>query len=77
MLGERPESRTGESIAKIIGKGLDFILRGLLTKYKPVEAETVAKGMVAKAQELQSGIHIYPSHWIQKLSEKEEALRKV
>lgn len=77
LLGERPESRAGESIAKVIGKGLDFILGGLLSKYKPVEAETVAKAMVAKAQELDSGIHIYPSHWIQKLSEKEDALRKV
>ena len=77
LLGERPESRTGESVAKVIGKGLDFVLRGLLTKYKPVEAETVAKAMTAKAQELQEGIHIYPSHWIQELSEKEEALRKI
>ncbi|NNF35855.1 MAG: NAD(P)H-binding protein [Saprospiraceae bacterium] len=77
LLGERPESRTGESIAKVIGKGLDFVLGGLLTKYKPVEAETVAKAMVAKAQELDSGIHVYPSHWIQKLSEKEDALRKI
>ena len=77
LLGERPESRAGESIAKVIGKGLDFVLGGLLTKYKPVEAETVAKAMVAKAQELQPGIHVYPSHWIQKLSEKEDALRKI
>lgn len=77
LLGERPESRAGESIAKVIGKGLDFVLGGLLSKYKPVEAETVAKAMVAKAQELDAGIHIYPSHWIQKLSEKEDALRKI
>lgn len=77
LLGDRPESRFGESAAKVLGKGLDFILRGLLTKYKPVEAETVAKAMVTKAQELKSGIHIYPSHWIQRLSEKEDALRKI
>ena len=32
LLGERPESRVGESVAKVIGKGLDFVLRGLLTK---------------------------------------------
>lgn len=77
LLGERPESRAGESIAKVIGKGLDFVLGGLLTKYKPVDAETVAKAMAVKAQELSSGIHIYPSHWIQKLSEKEDALRRI
>ena len=77
LLGERPESRFGESIAKIIGKGLNFVLGGLLNKYKPVEAETVAKAMVVQAQQFNEGIHIYDSHWIQKLAEEEDALRKL
>ena len=77
LLGERPESRIGESAAKILGKGLDFVLRGLLTKYKPVEAETVAKAMVNAAQKLTSGNHIYASHWLQEMAEKEDELRRL
>jgi uncharacterized protein YbjT (DUF2867 family) len=76
LLGERPESRTGESIAKVLGKGLDFVLGGLLSKYRPVEAETVAKAMVAVAQNLNEGVHIYPSHYLNKLAEKEDELRR-
>lgn len=76
LLGERPESRAGESIAKIIGKGLDKVLGGLLSKYRPVEAETVAKAMVAVAQNLKEGIHVYPSNYLNKLADKEDELRK-
>ena len=75
LLGERNENRLGEDLAKIIGQGLDFVTGGLLKKYKPVEAEVVAKAMVQVAQHLNSGIQVYPSHWLQDLSEKEEALR--
>lgn len=77
LLGERPESRFGESAAKVIGKGLDFVLGGLLTKYKPVEADVVAKAMVNAAQNLKQGFHLYPSHWLQDMAEKEDELRKI
>ncbi len=77
LLGERPESRFGESVAKVIGKGLDFVLGGLLTKYKPVEADVVAKAMVNVAQKLEPGIHVYPSHFLQGLADEEDKrLRK-
>jgi uncharacterized protein YbjT (DUF2867 family) len=76
LLGHRPESRVGESLAKVIGKGLDKVLGGLLSKYRPVEGETVAKAMVAVAQNLEAGIHIYPSNYLNKLADKEDELRK-
>ena len=71
FLGERNENRWGESIAQKIGKFVDGITGGLLTKYKPVEADVVAKAMVLAAQKVSKGIHIYPSHELQKLAEQE------
>ncbi|RMG80636.1 MAG: oxidoreductase [Bacteroidetes bacterium] len=71
LLGERPENRWGESVAGRIGKFLDGISGGLLTKYRPIEADVVAKAMVNAAQELKPGVHVYPSDFLQGLAEKE------
>lgn len=71
LLGERNENRWGESIAARLGRGFDYLTGGLLTKYRPVEAEVVAKAMVSAAQRLESGITIYPSHHLQRLAEDE------
>jgi len=77
LIGDRPENRFGEKIAGRIGKGLDYVTGGLLTKFKPVEADVVAKAMVNAAQRLQSGYFTYPSHLLQKIAEEEDALRKL
>ncbi len=69
LLGKRPTQRFGEQAAGKIGNVLDRISGGLLTKYKPVEAEVVAKAMIHAAQQLNPGLHIYPSHALQKLSD--------
>lgn len=69
LLGERPTQRFGEQTAGRIGKFLDNISGGMLSKYKPVEAEVVAKAMIQAAQQLDPGLHIYPSHQLQNLSE--------
>ena len=76
LLGERNENRWGEAIAGRIGKVLDNISGGLLSKYRPVEADVVAKAMVNAAQGLQGGLHIYPSHHLQKMAEEEDKKRK-
>jgi uncharacterized protein YbjT (DUF2867 family) len=68
LLGERNENRWGESIAQRIGGFIDKVSGGLLQKYQPVEADVVAKAMVNAAQALKKGVHIYPSHLLQKLS---------
>lgn len=71
LVGDRPDSRWGEQIAARLGRGIDYLTGGLLTKYKPIEAEIVAKAMVNAAQGLEEGIHVYPSHYLQQLAEEE------
>lgn len=72
LLGERNENRFGEKIAGKIGKVIDRFTGGFLSKYRPIEAEVVAKAMISAAQGLKEGHHIYPSHWLQDLSEEIE-----
>jgi uncharacterized protein YbjT (DUF2867 family) len=71
LLGERNENRWGESIAQKIGKFVDDVTGGMLKKYKPVEAQAVAKAMVMAAQKTEKGIHYYPSHVLQDLADNE------
>ena len=70
LLGTRNENRWGEKIAGEIGRRIDALTGGLLTKYRPIEAEIVAKAMVNAAQGLESGIFTYPSDYLQHLSEE-------
>lgn len=72
LLGERNENRWGEQLAGRIAKGIDALTGGLLTKYRPIEADVVAKAMVNAAQGLKPGIKVYPSHYLQKLSEEQD-----
>lgn len=72
LLGERNENRWGEQLAGRIAKGIDALTGGLLTKYKPIEADVVAKAMVNAAQGLKAGIKVYPSHYLQQLSEEQD-----
>lgn len=74
LLGERNENRWGEEIAGKLGKVIDRITGGLLSKYRPVEADVVAQAMVNAAQKLSKGIHIYPSHYLQELANQENNL---
>ncbi len=73
LLGERNENRFGEKLAGKIGKVFDRFTGGLLSKYRPIEADIVAKAMIGAAQGLKKGAHIYPSHWLQKLAEEVDA----
>lgn len=68
LLGERNENRWGEEIAGVIGKFIDRLTGGMLTKYRPVEAEVVAQAMINAAQQLSKGVHVYPSHYLQELA---------
>ena len=70
LLGERNESRFGEKIAIVLSRGLDKIMGGLLSKYRPVEGEIVARAMVSAAAQVgekATGIHVYPSHELSKI----------
>lgn len=70
LLGNRPENRWGEQIAGKIGSVIDRFSGGLLTKYKPIEADIVAKAMVNAAQKIEKGVHVYRSEFLQELSER-------
>jgi uncharacterized protein YbjT (DUF2867 family) len=58
LMGDRKESRMGETI----GKGLSFIvspfLMGSAKKFKPIQALDVARAMIAATQQLPKGIHV-------------------
>ena len=68
LLGERTNSRWGEQLAGKIIQKIDGFTGDLMSKYRPVEAESVAKAMINAAQGLQAGVAIYPSNWLQKMS---------
>ena len=50
LLGKRSGFRLGESIGILAMKTLSMFFLGSLKKYKPIQAQTVAKAMVAIAQ---------------------------
>lgn len=77
LLGERNENRWGEEIAGKIGRLIDGVTGGLLKKYRPIEADVVAKAMVSSAQKLEPGVHIYPSHWLQDLAAQIDATAQI
>lgn len=70
------KSRWGEQIANRLGKGLDFVTGGLVSRYRPVEASLLAKTMLDAAQQLESGrFRYHPSYFVE-AEEEEKGLRK-
>ena len=65
LLGPRKEFRLGEKIGILFTPVLKPFLLGSLKKYRPVQAESVAKFMVKVAHEEPiSGVHVYESNLI-------------
>jgi uncharacterized protein YbjT (DUF2867 family) len=65
LLGNREEFRLGEKIAILLTPVLKPLMFGSLKKYRPVQAESVAKFMVGIAhEEPVTGVHVYESHMI-------------
>ena len=56
LMGERKESRAGESISKKIMSVLSFMIP---SKYKPIHGRDVAKAMIAVTKKQKEGFHIY------------------
>lgn len=76
LLGKRPESRWGESLAIGIMRGVDRLTGGWLSRFRPVEAEFVATAMLQTAQSLQGGYELYHSDDISRIGEeKTKSLR--
>src|SRR5216110_974340 len=59
LLGERPEFRLGERIAMLGAPVLPALLFGRLRRYRPIHAATVARAMVAIAQEVPRGPNVF------------------
>ncbi len=68
LLGERKEFRLGERTAAAISSIVSPLLRGGLSKYKPIQATTVAKAMYKLALKRPKGVNTYLSHQLQQLS---------
>ena len=68
IIDEKPATNWGENIAEKIGEGLDYLFDGIVSDYRPIEAEVVAKAMVRAAQRLQSGVHIVANKLLQQLA---------
>jgi uncharacterized protein YbjT (DUF2867 family) len=61
LLGNRNEFRLGEKLAQIVSRALAFLFVGGLSKYRPIEAKTVARAMVKVARREPEGVHVYES----------------
>lgn len=67
LLGERTESRTGESVAQRVMPALDWMLVGPMRRYRSIHASTVARAMVRLARQEAQGARVVESDEIQQL----------
>lgn len=68
LLGERNEVRPGEFLAQKISPIINPLLIGPLQKYRPIEAKTVALGMLHRVFDLSAGRKVFESNQIEKLA---------
>ncbi|MEM0993344.1 MAG: hypothetical protein AAGI49_09935 [Bacteroidota bacterium] len=71
------QSRWGEKIADRIGKGLDQVTGGMISKFRPTEASLLARTMIKAAQQLKEGRFLYHASYFVDVEEKEKGLRKI
>ena len=70
LLGERKEFRPGEKIGMAAMKSFSFLMIGGMKKYRAIEANVLARGMVRTAKENLNGIQVYESDQIQLIADK-------
>ncbi|OHX51382.1 oxidoreductase, partial [Planococcus salinarum] len=61
LLGDRQEFRAGEKAASLLATIFSPLLRGSMQKYKPIQAEQVARAMCVAAQSESVGVAVYLS----------------
>lgn len=66
LLGARPGKRFGEQMAQVVMPRLSFLLQGPFKKYRPVQAEMVARAMLHAAMQDGAGVCIHTSDKIEK-----------
>ncbi|NKF21306.1 NAD-dependent epimerase/dehydratase family protein [Solimonas marina] len=59
LLGERDEHRAGEAFAQQCAPLAERMLRGPLRRYRPVDADEVAEGMLRVALRGERGVHVH------------------
>jgi uncharacterized protein YbjT (DUF2867 family) len=59
ILGTREESRLKERLAKSLATALSFAMIGSLSKFRPIEARTIAHAMLAAAAAPKPGVAVY------------------
>lgn len=67
LLGERKEFRLGESIGKVLMKGLDFLFIGKLKKYKAIQASVVARALLKLSKTDLENISVFESDRLQEI----------
>jgi uncharacterized protein YbjT (DUF2867 family) len=67
LLGDRQEVRSGERIASAVSKAVTPLMLGPIRKYRPIQAQTVAKAMMLASKRGSRGSHIYESNQIEQL----------
>ena len=65
LLGERPQTRSGEKLGEFLLNGLTPVLQGRLKKYRGIQVKTLAVAMVEMAKVELKGFHIFESDQIQ------------
>ena len=70
LLGEREEHRAGEEMASKIMRPLSGLMIGPLRRYRPIQAEMVARAMLFAASQDLKGVHIHLSDEIEALGHK-------
>jgi uncharacterized protein YbjT (DUF2867 family) len=68
LLGDRAESRPGESVGIAVARATGFLLMGGLRKYRAIDADVVARAMVAAAAGADDGVKVYEHDAIVKLA---------
>ncbi|HSJ38014.1 MAG TPA: oxidoreductase [Planococcus sp. (in: firmicutes)] len=68
LLGDRQEFRLGEKAASLLAPIFSPLLRGGMSKYKPIQAEQVALAMCAAAQSDSSGVAVHLSDEIAEMA---------
>ena len=64
LTGPREESRPGERVAIAAGRLLAPLMVGTARRYRPIEADVVARAMVSVAGSPGAGVHIHESEVI-------------
>lgn len=59
LVGERSESRPGEAVGIAVARGVGALLFGGMRKYRAIDADVVARAMVAAAQRNDEGTKVY------------------